>query len=59
MQSSSSKSAPKLKRALAVLLPPVLVEALTELAQTEDLPVTTLIALLINEGFDHRQRRQS
>jgi len=35
-----------------------LVEALNELAQVEDLPLATLIALLLNEGLDRRSRRR-
>ena len=39
------------------LLSPALIEALTELASAEDLPLATLIALLINEGLSYRLRR--
>jgi hypothetical protein len=39
------------------LLSPRLVEALTELANTEDLPVAALIALLLNEALSRRLRR--
>ena len=39
------------------LLSPALVEALTELASIEDLPVATLIALLLNEALSHRLHR--
>jgi len=39
------------------LLSPVLIEALTELAAAEDLPVATLIALLLNEALGHRLHR--
>jgi hypothetical protein len=39
------------------LLSPVLVEALTELAAAEDLPVATLIALLLNEALGQRLHR--
>jgi hypothetical protein len=41
----------------AKLLSPVLLAALTELAEVEDLPLATLIALLINEGLSHRLQR--
>jgi hypothetical protein len=37
-------------------LSPALIEALAELAAVEDLPLGTLIALLINEALDHRMR---
>ena len=40
------------------LLSPVLLEALTKLAATEDLPVTALIAVLINEALEHRLHRR-
>jgi len=39
------------------LLSPVLIEARTELAAAEDLPVATLIALLLNEALGHRLHR--
>jgi hypothetical protein len=39
------------------LLSPNLIEALKELATVEDLPVTTLIAVLINEALDRRLHR--
>ena len=38
------------------LLSPNLIEALTGLAAVEDLPVATLIAVLINEALDQRLR---
>ena len=41
------------------LLSPNLIEALTELAAVEDLPVATLIAVLINEALDQRLRSRS
>jgi hypothetical protein len=39
------------------LLSPNLIEALTGLAAVEDLPVATLIAVLINEALDRRLQR--
>ncbi len=39
------------------LLSPTLIQALTELAAIEGLPVPTLIALLINEALSVRLRR--
>jgi len=39
------------------LLSPNLIKALRGLAAVEDLPVATLIALLINEALDHRLQR--
>jgi hypothetical protein len=39
------------------LLSPTLLKALAELAAIEDLPVATLIALLINEALDQRLHR--
>jgi hypothetical protein len=41
------------------LLSPNLIEALTGLAAVEDLPVATLIAVLINEALDQRLRSRS
>ena len=45
-------------RRRAPLLSPVLIEALTELAAVERLPVATLIAVLINEALTRRLRSQ-
>ena len=36
------------------LMSPALIEALAELAKTEELPVGALIAVLINEALDRR-----
>jgi hypothetical protein len=44
-------------RSPSPLLVPDLLKALTELAAAEDLPVTTLIAVLINEALAIRLRR--
>ena len=55
MSSSSSKKIRKVT--VGRLLSPELIEALAELATTEDLPFATLVSLLINEGLDHRQHR--
>ena len=52
-----SKSQKIRKPTSASLLSPVLLAALAELAAVEDLPVATLIALLIREGLDHRLHR--
>jgi hypothetical protein len=41
----------------ARLLSPALLAALAELAEVEELPLATLIALLINEGLSHRLQR--
>ena len=41
----------------SALLSPTLIEALTELATTEDLPLPTLIAVLINEALTRRLQR--
>jgi hypothetical protein len=41
------------------LLSPNLIEALKGLAAVEDVPVPTLIALLINEALDQRLRCRS
>jgi hypothetical protein len=49
---------PDQERSGISLLSPTLVEALNELAQVEDLPLATLIALLLNEGLDRRSRRR-
>jgi hypothetical protein len=40
-----------------VSLPPDLLAALRELAAVEDLPVPTLIAVLLNEALERRLRR--
>ena len=42
-----------------VRLPPDLLAALRALAEAEDLPLPTLIALLINEALRRRLRGQS
>jgi len=41
-----------------LLLSPALVAALTELAIAEDLPLATLIALLLNEALGYRLRQR-
>jgi hypothetical protein len=54
MQPSSNKLGRKSKRFPASLLSPDLIEALVEYAAAEDLPVPTLVALLINEALGRR-----
>jgi hypothetical protein len=49
--------APRTRRSTP-LLAPNLLAALSELAATEDLPVATLVALLINEALDQRLHRR-
>ena len=56
----AASSAPRLRangRRRAPLLSPTLVEALTELAATEGLPLPALVAVLLNEALDHRLHR--
>jgi hypothetical protein len=45
------------KRRATPLLSPALITALAELAAAEDLPLATLIAILINEGLAYRLHR--
>ncbi len=54
---SDSVSTENLKQVPASLLSPMLIEALAELAAHEGLPLTTLVALLINEGLSRRLHR--
>jgi hypothetical protein len=57
MQCSSNKFTRKRKRFPASLLPPDLILALCEYAAAEELPVATLVALLLNEALGHRLQR--
>jgi hypothetical protein len=45
------------RRRRAPLLSPTLIKALTELAAIEELSVSALIAVLINEALDRRLQR--
>jgi hypothetical protein len=47
----------KRKRHFVVNLAPELCDALAELAKVEDLPIGTLVALLINSGMSERLTR--
>jgi hypothetical protein len=57
MRVSDSSTKTKKQPPARTLLSPVLFDALTELAAVEDLPVTTLIAILLNEALGQRLHR--